>query len=446
MSFEKSEKNQPATAITRIRIEKLFGQYSYDLEFTQVAGRCAPKVGIIYGDNGTGKTTILEILFHLLSPSGERKHRSSLARIPFLRFSVILSDKTEISAVRKHPHITGSYILRLVTPRKKVMQDKVKATQDGSVSYTSPTVERILKYIYSLQTPVFFLNDQRTLLSDQLPVRRFGQGTEEISFERLPSEVRQIRPDQRGLALDLSIARTAAWLRRRLIQVSAEGEAEAQQIYAHIVKTLKVPRTEGGNIERKRLVQSLKELELRSHLFSKYGLTLKIKVAPLIRSLKASHRKVLPFAAQVVSSFIEGQRARLDSLEKFNDLLNRFVGLINGFLVDKRIILNVDSGIRILKNSGLALEPEKLSSGEKQLLLLFCSALTVTDRMSLFLIDEPEISLNVKWQRRLIDSLSDITKDSQCQFLLATHSIELLTKHKIHTIKLKPSKIRKEHG
>jgi predicted ATPase len=207
-----------------------------------------------------------------------------------------------------------------------------------------------------------------------------------------------------------------------------------------------VPRTEGGNIERKRLVQSLKELELRSHLFSKYGLTLKIKVAPLIRSLKASHRKVLPFAAQVVSSFIEGQRARLDSLEKFNDLLNRFVGLINGFLVDKRIILNVDSGIRILKNSGLALEPEKLSSGEKQLLLLFCSALTVTDRMSLFLIDEPEISLNVKWQRRLIDSLSDITKDSQCQFLLATHSIELLSKHKIHTIKLKPSKIRKEHG
>jgi ABC-type glutathione transport system ATPase component len=85
---------------------------------------------------------------------------------------------------------------------------------------------------------------------------------------------------------------------------------------------------------------------------------------------------------------------------------------------------------------GAKLDPENLSSGEKQLLLLFFNVLTSAETASLFIIDEPEISLNVKWQRKLVDSLIDITTESSCQFLLATHSIELLTKHRNETIKL----------
>jgi ABC-type glutathione transport system ATPase component len=61
-----------------------------------------------------------------------------------------------------------------------------------------------------------------------------------------------------------------------------------------------------------------------------------------------------------------------------------------------------------------------------------------SDTSSIFIVDEPEISLNVKWQRRLIDALTDITSGSQCQFLFATHSIEILTKHRDQVIKLNP--------
>jgi predicted ATP-binding protein involved in virulence len=52
------------------------------------------------------------------------------------------------------------------------------------------------------------------------------------------------------------------------------------------------------------------------------------------------------------------------------------------------------------------------------------------------MIDEPEISLNIKWQRQLIQSLLDVTKGSNIQFIFASHSMELLTPHRDRVVRL----------
>ena len=57
---------------------------------------------------------------------------------------------------------------------------------------------------------------------------------------------------------------------------------------------------------------------------------------------------------------------------------------------------------------------------------------------SIIIIDEPEISLNVKWQRSLVQTLLDCVEGRAVQFILATHSIELLTHHKDHVLQLLP--------
>jgi predicted ATP-dependent endonuclease of OLD family len=77
-----------------------------------------------------------------------------------------------------------------------------------------------------------------------------------------------------------------------------------------------------------------------------------------------------------------------------------------------------------------------LSSGERHLLLLFCNTLIALDRQSIFIIDEPEISLNIKWQRKLLDSLLECAGENPVQYIFATHSFELLAQHKDNTIKL----------
>ncbi len=47
-----------------------------------------------------------------------------------------------------------------------------------------------------------------------------------------------------------------------------------------------------------------------------------------------------------------------------------------------------------------------------------------------------EISLNIKWQRKLVDSLLSLAEDSDVQFVMATHLVELLTRHKESVVRL----------
>jgi ABC-type transport system involved in cytochrome c biogenesis ATPase subunit len=60
--------------IESITVTGLFGLYSYHIPSSSALGNAA----INYGDNGMGKSTILRLVFHLLSPENSRGHRNFL--------------------------------------------------------------------------------------------------------------------------------------------------------------------------------------------------------------------------------------------------------------------------------------------------------------------------------------------------------------------------------
>jgi len=428
--------------VSKIDIEKLFGRYDYRLEIPSTESGAVSRIAMIYGDNGTGKTTILGLLFHLLSPADDRGHRTAIGRIPFARFSVAFSNGTEISVEREAGSIIGQYTITFAKAGSHPLSGLVGLDPEGRAKpeTLTPGADKAIREICNLGLPIFFLSDDRRLQTDA-----FRGDQEEYFVAPLPSEIGtpfpRVPPNPRDTALRLSLDVTSTWVSRRLIEACSRGEADAQHIYATIVETINklgVPEIKDQRAEKEQLIEELKQLDKRSDSFTEFGLVAKVDTKRFVQGLADTKPKGFPFVAQVVRSFIHGQKARLDALEDLNTLLARFVKLINGFLVDKYIELDVERGISILLDSRTSLSSENLSSGEKQLLLLFCNVLTSSDSASLFIIDEPEISLNVKWQRRLVDVLMDITKGSQCQFLLATHSIELLAKHRRQTIKLVP--------
>lgn len=83
-------------AISKIFIEDLFGQFTYEFPPKDTDHPDLSRVLILYGDNGSGKTTILKLLYHLLSPSERRNHRTFLAGVPFKKFEVLFKDGTKI--------------------------------------------------------------------------------------------------------------------------------------------------------------------------------------------------------------------------------------------------------------------------------------------------------------------------------------------------------------
>ena len=69
-------------------------------------------MSLLYGDNGTGKTTILNLAFHLLSSDLRRGHKTRIASVPFRNFTVTLDDQTTVFASRAPDHPTGPFEAR----------------------------------------------------------------------------------------------------------------------------------------------------------------------------------------------------------------------------------------------------------------------------------------------------------------------------------------------
>ena len=69
---------------------------------------------------------------------------------------------------------------------------------------------------------------------------------------------------------------------------------------------------------------------------------------------------------------------------------------------------------------GETLQPYMLSSGEKQMLVILLTALVQENRPGVMLMDEPEISLHIEWQQRLITLIRTLNPNTQ--IILCTHS------------------------
>ena len=66
--------------ISKIEVRKLFGVYDYDLQYNS-SDFTDDNLIILYGDNGTGKSTILRMINYLLSNKERNGHKSELANI-----------------------------------------------------------------------------------------------------------------------------------------------------------------------------------------------------------------------------------------------------------------------------------------------------------------------------------------------------------------------------
>jgi ABC-type lipoprotein export system ATPase subunit len=69
---------------------------------------------------------------------------------------------------------------------------------------------------------------------------------------------------------------------------------------------------------------------------------------------------------------------------------------------------------------GKTLTPYQLSSGEKQILVILLTVLIQNNKSSILFMDEPEISLHIDWQKKLIQYIKELNPN--VQIILATHS------------------------
>lgn len=434
------EESSLPKSIVRIEVEKLFGKYTYTLSKRDNHLGDSSLI-ILYGNNGSGKTTILKLLFHLLSPNSVKDHLIFLANTHFQKFSVVLADGTSITAAREDT-ITGSFELQLIK-NNNIFKENINV--EDNKDYQKKLEKTLYKHL-SPKLSLFFLGDDRKIESDIFEEAEYTNNTSTLNSVFAASVLHALEERNnnvnREIAIKKSIKRTEEWMREQALKGANQGAENAHTIYEKIISGIilssnNIVQDELSNLSYKTLISNLEYYESKSQDFARFGLMAPLstkKIANILQSHSQANHSII---SSILKPYIDSIEARFNALEDTYKILSIFENTINDlFFTDKYIRLNVQEGIKIFTEKGKELSSEILSSGEKQLLLLFCNTLIARDKATIFIIDEPEISLNIKWQRQLIRALLDLTKGSQVQFLLATHSIELLSQYNNHVIKL----------
>ena len=108
--------------------------------------------------------------------------------------------------------------------------------------------------------------------------------------------------------------------------------------------------------------------------------------------------------------------------------IETFTSVVNDFLKDsgKNIHFNKSTGVPYFStaspNHNLILS--ELSSGETQIVILLSYFAFLAKKGIPIIIDEPELSLHVEWQKYFVEAVKKVMP-SECQTIMATHSPEI---------------------
>jgi ABC-type dipeptide/oligopeptide/nickel transport system ATPase component len=140
----------------------------------------------------------------------------------------------------------------------------------------------------------------------------------------------------------------------------------------------------------------------------------------------------------VLVPYFDGLEARLAAVKERVARISLFLREINALYRNKEVTFSALRGFQVTGWQNRMIPFPSLSSGESQLFLLLISTLFIGEEGGVFIVDEPELSLNPKWQRVIIDTLLKLGSETKLQYLIATHSLEIMSGQKDRIILLKP--------
>ena len=383
---------------------------------------------------------ILDVLFN--------RSPLSLSSIPFEKLHVTFDDGSRLT-VDRNPY-KSSPILSFETPTQQEEHYKPEPPSKardvpfplGAIEEIVPRLERIgfrewrddhtgdvldldnviAAYAHILPFDVEMPEDSFPLWLKNI---RTSLSVRFIDTERLidPSTYQRRfrnRPSYSHIVTERTVRRYSDRLAGKVKQTLTEFATLSQSLERSFPARL-VEEPTSEPLSKDQLAQDLARVEKRRSEIVEAGLLLREPEglsAPDIESMDKSRRSVLAVYAQDANK----------KLSVFDDLyarVNTFVRIANARLLYKQVSVSQE-GLRVSNSDGSNLELEMLSSGEQHEIVLLFDLLFGTKENTLILVDEPELSLHVAWQREMLRDLQEMAELSDFRALLATHSPQII--------------------
>jgi predicted ATP-binding protein involved in virulence len=439
--------------IKQISVKNLFGMFNHTIPLN-----LDERITIIHGPNGFGKTAILRLLDTLFSQSDLSLSNSALQSLPFEEFRVCFNDGTDFWVSKAN-----------VAQGENKDEDVIKILQ-GSILHFKDSAQKV-----SLTLPLSSIYPL-SLRLQRLRLRNRASGWEEVAADNLLGEMqkeeREVIPKNIKL---LNTVRGSVSLRlietQRLQRmftstdlVPDEPEFEVQPVIENTVASYsqEIARIiEAKLAESTALTQSLDrtfparlvsptvrqrsvtEDELRAKLAALEGKRKYLMDAGLLDqegsdAIQVQEKDQIDESTKaVLSVYVEDAEKKLGVFNELANKIDLLKRIINKRFLYKEMMVSKNQGFVFTNANKVVLPPTELSSGEQHELILFYELLFKTSPGSLILIDEPEISLHVVWQEQFLEDVQAVTRLSDIDVLLATHSPDIIAGRRDLLVELK---------
>ena len=412
--------------ISSLEIKQLFNRFDYKIELQKNT------ITILTGPNGFGKSTILKIISALSS-----SNIMFFYKLVFKKITATFDDGSTFSIAQKRTDgRTESLIIddKELPIRLFLNNNLVHAPWLHRISQTEwidfRTHER-----FSREEMIFHIFDEAENIDNFTEYFNVSQAkakqysaiisklkviAEKCGNVRLISEQRLIRKevdeDNDEQIVDV-INELPVKMKSRISNLTADYSKAANSLDSTYPQRLL--STKQGLSSEKEFLEKMADANAKFTKLSKYDLV----DLPFIRSTQYEAE-----FSKALKVYFEDFEKKYTVFSDFIDRLDLYTDIINSHLSFKSIRVTRDSGLIVVDDNDPShiLRLEQLSSGEKQEIVLFYELIFETEKQLLLLIDEPEISLHIMWQKLFMEDLDRVVSLGNLKVVIATHAPQII--------------------
>jgi predicted ATPase len=457
--------------IEAFKIFGLYGKRNVNLDFSS-------GVKIYVGENGIGKTTILNIVYFTLSQRFEK-----LKEVDFDSVEIIFSDNEKIT-IKKEWLLFDDYddlapffrrLKNILTPVElnvlvnDVVRNQTISFQQFIDNFGPIFRERGIPIKGIMRDIDFIIKNTDIGILDIILNNPIENIKRELS-NRLKGKIlylptyRRIEEDLGKLGLILTPNKNErSYLGNKLYSRKQSEENDRKEIdteliqfgmddVQHLIKTFTEEMKDSAfkgysevtgkmisqlvqdNTITQEMRDSIKNIELLNIVLDRVGSNLSESDKKRIRQLitnndifedkKGNYNLLIYFLYSLINIYNQ-QKDKDNAIKKF-------AKVCSSYLQPNKFVDYDESSVKITiidKRDGQNVELSQLSSGEKQIVSLFSKLYLTNSEEFYLLIDEPELSLSIEWQQKL---LPDIIDSGKCSLLVAvTHSPFIYTNNEL---------------
>lgn len=388
-----------------------------------------PDVNILIGPNGSGKTTILNLIRFVLTVDISALVDTEFEKVTLTLESFDARSTRTVSVTSSSEALTFRLSRSSFRIPVRVMTER-RFQFPGYRRRLEVHIERMRSRLQDLVPAVWLPVTRRLPIPDSDPdyTPRTRQRTLESVDQRLEELLRALT--EYRLSLEARIARRYK---------DFERAALSALLYSEEVDTLtfEIPSSE----EKEQLLKAFRAADLL-----KGGVQEKIEeffvtASKAVKEFNEDPETITPEQLRVLPLIPRTKEMAQLAMEMEDDRaaifepLYRFERIANGFFKRKDVSVAGDGQLTI-KDEKVPrdLQIGQLSSGEKQLLILLIEALLRESRPVVYVADEPELSLHIEWQEKLLKSLVELAR--QVQVIVATHSPDIVGPYQNNVIEM----------